>query len=314
MVIFIIVMFLLFHLYILLSGEYTDIKENWNKYKCNPLMMPLAGQFGYDTGKNFTQCIQSVQSTVASQVLQPVNHNIQSLGAVAGNLSGGLNSGRSFITTLRDSAMSIFSTIGSIFSNILIQFHLIMLKLKDTIMKIAAMMFTTLYMMDGSIKTVTSVWAGPPGAIVRSLSKWKMPGGCFHEDTELTLKNGSKKKIKDIVLGDVLINNSVVYSVMQIKNNINDNEYLSDIYEIQYDNKKILVSGSHLIKLKDSDEWIQVYKHKMAKKHKSNYNKLYCLITNDHVIPIGNDLFGDWEDNGELPEPIKHVEKNIRYD
>ena len=44
----------------------------------------------------------------------------------------------------------------------------------------------------------------------------------------------------------------------------------------------------------------------------TNEKDLYCLITNTHTISIGNHIFGDWEDNGNLPEEIKHIPKKIK--
>ena len=42
--------------------NYNNIKNNWNDYKCSPLVMPFAGVFGHDPGSNFTGCITSMQS------------------------------------------------------------------------------------------------------------------------------------------------------------------------------------------------------------------------------------------------------------
>ena len=89
-----------------------------------------------------------------------------------------------------------------------------------------------------------------------------------------------------------------------------DNTFLSQLYEL--DNKlidsKILVSGSHLVK--HDDKFIQVYKHPDAKISKKNTSTLICLITDKHTIPIGDYIFGDWEDNGILPWELEHHLKN----
>ena len=39
------------------------IKKEWPNYRCNPTVMPFANVFGHDTMKNFTYCVQNLQST-----------------------------------------------------------------------------------------------------------------------------------------------------------------------------------------------------------------------------------------------------------
>tara|TARA_A100001015_G_scaffold292323_1_gene367539 strand:- start:775 stop:1314 length:540 start_codon:yes stop_codon:yes gene_type:complete len=38
-----------------------DIKDNWNLYKCNPMVMPFAPLFNVDTTKNFHECVSTMQ-------------------------------------------------------------------------------------------------------------------------------------------------------------------------------------------------------------------------------------------------------------
>ena len=40
-----------------------------------------------------------------------------------------------------------------------------------------------------------------------------------------------------------------------------------------------------------------------------NNDSLICFITNDHIIKIANYEFGDWEDEGTLPNIIAHTPK-----
>ena len=44
------------------SNKLSNIKKNWPEYRCNPMYMPLASQFGFDPVENFTYCIGSMQS------------------------------------------------------------------------------------------------------------------------------------------------------------------------------------------------------------------------------------------------------------
>ena len=99
--------------------------------------------------------------------------------------------------------------------------------------------------------------------------------------------------------------------------NKKSNKYLSDMYMFKgggEDGEDILVSGSHLI-LEDKEKqiWTYVKDHKDSFLIEENFDRLNCLITDSHNIQIGKYVFGDWEDNGELPSEIKYVQKKIKH-
>ena len=52
-----------------------NMKENWDKYRCNPMAMPFAGYLGQDTMDNFVFCISSI---ISSKLIPYVNHLTQS--------------------------------------------------------------------------------------------------------------------------------------------------------------------------------------------------------------------------------------------
>ena len=113
----------------------------------------------------------------------------------------------------------------------------------------------------------------------------RRPRFCFSPETPIQLKNGKTVKIKNLKLGDTLINDSVVDAVMRIKN-YNDPYYkIGDIY----------VTGSHYVK--HGMKYVQVKDLPNAKLTDKVDDVLSCLVTSDHKIPVGNMVFWDWEDN-----------------
>jgi len=113
----------------------------------------------------------------------------------------------------------------------------------------------------------------------------RRPRFCFSPETPIQLKNGKTVKIKNLKLGDTLINGSVVDAVMRIKN-YNDPYYkIGDIY----------VTGSHYVK--HGMKYVQVKDLPNAKLTDKMDDVLSCLVTSDHKIPVGNMVFWDWEDN-----------------
>ena len=72
----IILIFIIINVLNLLSCGMNHVKNNWPLYRCNPIVMPLAGYFGHDVNKNFTYCIQNMQKSYMGHVLKPVLYNM----------------------------------------------------------------------------------------------------------------------------------------------------------------------------------------------------------------------------------------------
>ena len=71
-VVIILIIFMFLHLMIALSIGISTIKNNWDKYKCNPAVMPFADIFGHDTRENYEDCVKSVQIDFMSSFLDPI--------------------------------------------------------------------------------------------------------------------------------------------------------------------------------------------------------------------------------------------------
>ena len=109
---------------------------------------------------------------------------------------------------------------------------------------------------------------------------------CFSPETIVKLKNGRTVMMKNLKLGDVLINGSIVDAVMKIKNE-NDPYYKLP--------GNILVTGSHYMKY--GGKYIQVKDVPGATPTGKVDPVVNCLVTSDHKIPVGDYTFWDWEDN-----------------
>uniref|UniRef100_A0A6C0E2X3 Hedgehog/Intein (Hint) domain-containing protein n=1 Tax=viral metagenome TaxID=1070528 RepID=A0A6C0E2X3_9ZZZZ len=260
-----------------------EIKKNWPEYRCNPLYMPLSDNISAD----FTYCVQSTQINLMGYLLQPITYLISSMNSIGGEFTTSINSVRGFISVLRDFITSIVENIYNVFLNLIIQFQVIMIGIKDMIGKVIGIMVALMYMMDGSIKTMESAWNGPAGQMVQSLS-------CFDPDTKIRLKNGSVYSMKDIPLDAVLENGSKVFAVMKITNSGED---LYKIKEGGVNNEDIYVTGSHYMYDVDTNRFVQVHNCKLATKVTNIIPWYSCLITTDNKIKIGKHLFWDWEDD-----------------
>ena len=297
--IMIICIFIILYIFNIIIINIKRIKDNWETYRCQPLVMPFAWIFGHDTAKNFTGCIQKIQGGVISGMLDPMRANMGSLSENTSSVSSDMNVFRISLTDIRDKINKSMTDVASMFFNGVIELSRTFLTLQDTVAKLSGTMITVVHLMDGSRMTLESTWRGIPGQLVRAL--------CFHPDTRIHKMNGTSCAIRDICMDDILLYNTGIISIMKINNVDKNGQYNDKMYEVprkyideQCDkntDKNILVSGSHLIYNTVSRAFVKVKDFPQSVESKINSPILYCMITSTHVIPIGGHIFHDWEDN-----------------
>jgi hypothetical protein len=267
-------------------SQVEEIKANWPLYQCNPMYMPLAD----DMEENFTYCIQNMQSNYMGYLLAPLTSTTNLLGSTLGTFMDDINNIRAMFNKIRTFFSDIIQSVFGVFLNIVIEFQKITIGIKDLIGKTIGIMVTLMYLMDGSIKTMNSTWNGPPGQLVRALGK------CFYPNTNVKLFNGQIKAMKDLDLGDILEDGSIVESVMKIDNK-RERLPLYVIKGAGVNGEDIYVTGSHLVLDNVSKNYIKVQEYSHATITNVQTDWFSCLITDNHRIPIGREVFWDWEDH-----------------
>jgi hypothetical protein len=270
-------------------SQLQEIKNNWATYRCNPMYMILAD----DVDKNFVYCIQNSMSSFMGFILQPITFLTSSMTSMLSGFLNEVNMVRAMFDKIRTLVSSIIESVFGIFLNLIIEFQKIIIGIKDLIGKTIGIMVTLMYILDGSIKTMQSAWNGPAGQLVKALGK------CFHPDTKLKLKNGNIVSMKDLNLGDVLENGSIVNVTMKLDNK-NNPVPLYIIKSTGVNEEDIYVTGSHLVFDNNSKKYIPVEKYDKAIKTEIIIEWFSCLITSDNKIVIGSETFWDWEDDNVL--------------
>jgi hypothetical protein len=264
-----------------------EIKKNWGKYRCNPMFM----FFSDDIAGDFTKCITTQQNNSIGPLLEPTTSSISELKENSNEQSEKISQNTSAIGNLGSMIESKISGISSTFSNTSIEFQKITYGIKDLMAKLTGIVVTLMYIMDGNSKTMTSIWKGPPGQVMRKLATL---GHCFHPTTKVKLQNGEIVNMQDVVLGSILENGSKVISVMKIDNTLHP-ESLMCIESKGVNGENIYCTGSHLIK--EGSKFIKVANHTDAICQTKITSDWYsCLITDNHLIKIGQHTFWDWED------------------
>jgi len=302
--ILIILIYLGLYSFIILNAGIKNVKRNWAKYRCSPVYMPLAGVFGHNTAENFSYCIQNMQTSYMGELLKPVHYNLHAANHISHSTSGDIQSIRAVFDKIRDFISHIVHSIMSIFMNIIIEFLQIVINIKGLFTQFSDAFTVSGHILESSSAAVESAVYGPPGNEVKQL--------CFHPDTLVKTYNNKIIKMKNIKSGDKLKNGKIVVATMNIHNLDENNNFIEQLYSIDSgeSEKSIIVSGSHLIFNNKLKEFVRVKDYYNSNISNINSEKLCCLITADHTIPLGNHIFHDWEDNQSvINENSKNIEK-----
>lgn len=135
---------------------YRDINNNWDKYKCKPIIMMSAGLFNRDTDKNLQECLKHTQSEAIYNSVQNIQDEIS-----------GINSSISKIKTNTKSSiveLGIGSSVGSGSINQIDPLHNLsiaiqqnIISVKNALSKIMGALVLSNYMTQGAITTTQTL-------------------------------------------------------------------------------------------------------------------------------------------------------------
>ena len=121
----------LFLLLIYLFEYIKEIKNQWPKYRCNPIFMPLADNIQ----QNFQYCVQSGQSSFMGHLLQPLTTAASEITDVLGQSTNDVNNIRKMFDKTRKFLSTIIQSIFELFLNLVIEFERITSETKEIISK-----------------------------------------------------------------------------------------------------------------------------------------------------------------------------------
>lgn len=286
------------------------IYENWSRYKCNPLIIPMASYYNpkTTTGENFNMCLTELQLEFFKILLAPLFAIFDIIQSTIGSILQVFNSLRSQISTIRSRVQAYVEKIIQVFEGLETSLRKFLIKLKSMIGKAEGIMILTEYTfivismalewifnVPGIIALVTIIilvilaiiiclFFPLVCAILAVLAAGVGIAYCFDEDTEIKLENGLSEKISELKIGDRLYLGGNITSIIKSKHN-------NDVYNY----KDVIVSGEHLVF--DHQQWKKV--KDCHDSQKINYSKefLYCLSTeNNQIVTQNNIVFRDFDE------------------
>ena len=287
------------NVYLYIINHLKGLRSKWtdpvSPINCTPIYLPFASVINPPPdgdnlkyiSDNATQCIQNALKGQAELLTNPIklvlDTLIDALKGIAEVLSdfiitmGELVDG--VVNILGELNLNITATIdtnNSIFGSILNTFDRFM-----TINKVAS------YVMQG--------FADFGMSLIMSLN----PLACFDKDTLLTMKNGDTQSIKNLKIGDELLYDGRITSIMRLSSQGVD----------MYTYKGVIVSGSHYVY--EENKVIQVKDSKYSQYCRDYTEKeIYCINTESKQIHINGITFADYDDLS--PQDCKVLQKWIK--
>jgi hypothetical protein len=270
----------------------TEICETWNNNRHNPMYMLLSDYCGVPFHESLSDYFSKNSFGFIFDLLKPINAMISNTTGSMNSLGNQMNLNTSMLNSATGGISSIMGGFMTMFTNLISEFQVVLSGLTDALNKSAGIVLVLISMMNGLQKAVVSLITGPPGDLVGLLT-------CFHPNTEIKLQNKLTKKMKDIQLGDVLENGSVVEATMNLNNHTREGRPRDMFYKIKHmtENKYIYVTGTHKIFDSMTRKFINVADHWASVLTDEYEPVLVCINTSDHKIPIGGHVFWDWEDD-----------------
>jgi hypothetical protein len=267
-----------------------DIKENWVKYRCNPLYMPLAGMVGSDIATNFMNCSLQSVNTYAGFVMDPVYANFKILTDTVQTILGSMNEMRGAVVGASNGFMGIIaSTYGKIHNSMNTTVQLVS-RVRSIMNRMIATFAIMMNIVSTGVATGESVANGPIGKASEFL--------CFSPLTQIETAIGSMP-MHALKPGMRLKDGQFIQSVLRLSGEGTSMYTLGSVH----------VSGNHKVLYKN--KWIRVEHHPDALPAEGS-EILCCLNTELHTIPIDTFVFKDYEETDNvdiLGEFFRRVEK-----
>jgi ABC-type multidrug transport system fused ATPase/permease subunit len=250
---------------------------------CKPHIIPFVNEAwaGVTFANNITNCMHDKSNGMFVTMMKPYLEIINTLKEQVTEQNSKLNNLGNVVDMFKDKVEKMIEPIYDKIKAIIDKVVKIKNKIYDIMNNIILMFKSMIW------STVNIVYAIE--SIHNILCNIPLVDCCFDKHTILKTIDNKDKLIKDIRVGDTLIDNSKVIGVLKFKYN---NQKI-------YSYKGVIVTGEHFVYDNGVHKTIaECNESILINDYKKDY--LYCLITSTQKIPINNIIFSDYFDIDNL--------------
>lgn len=256
-----------------------NIKNNWAEERCNPMIMPFASMFGYNTKENFDFCMGKTFNNYSMPFFGSIGTMFAQFTGLLTMIFDSISSLRNTIASLGGGINVVFQEFTERISNFFFKLRVSAIHIKTLIGRMYAILFSVMYMGMSGITGVTS--------FTNTFLFSFLNVFCFPKNTKINVQGKGLTSIKDIKIGEILLpTNSRVtatfclYSKGQAMVKLDSVTVSTNHYVMYLGNPIMAVDHPDAIKV---GPW-------------TSEEPLYCLNTSDNKIPVDNLIFLDYDE------------------
>jgi Flp pilus assembly pilin Flp len=166
----IIFIFMIIHLSLSLMIGITKIDKNWDKYKCNPGVMPFASVFGKDTVSNFNECIKTQQADFMQIFLEPIYKSLEFFAKNGALFTSLFEDAKLFGLENQSEISNLSNTIKTRFNSVTNEMKFLFTRFKDTFGKVSGLIINLFNIVRVSVETASAANKEIFGTIIRAVT------------------------------------------------------------------------------------------------------------------------------------------------
>jgi hypothetical protein len=271
--------------FFLTGFDISEVSKNWEKYRCYPFLMPFASFFGHDTQENFRFCTDSIFTSIAGPLLGPFTAILGFFINILSTMLSSINSIRLEFATMMGGINMMFQNFSDRMNQLGVQIRMTVTRMRFLMRRIFATMYAMIYM---AMSAVTGLLNFSNTILFGFLDTF-----CFDPDTLVMVKGKGLISISQVKIGDILEKTqSRVTSTFR---------FLADGQPMVLLPGNIRVSTNHYVRV--GSEWMRADEHPEALPTQpwmgGKERPLICLNTDNHLLPVGNHVFLDYDETEE---------------
>lgn len=168
-VVIIIFIFSLIHLFLSLTIGISEIRNNWDKYKCNPGIIPFAGVVGpegSDPVKTAEECIKLTQVNFMNVFLQPIYSALNFFIENGNYFTDIFNDLKVFGNLQELEVFQMFDDITARIQNVGSSIEISVFRITDVFNKLGYTVNSLMFVITGFVKAIDVARCELPGTVV----------------------------------------------------------------------------------------------------------------------------------------------------
>jgi hypothetical protein len=305
---------------VLIKSKYNKDKylDNWQENRCKPYIIPISGFLKKDesqtvmeaTMSNFNGCFWGMIKGYFNILIKPIVYILDIIKALLSNLTKSIDVMRAQLKIMRNMILGIVMKMMKRLEHIMEAATFSYSKINEVTKRQLAVYQNVMYLMQTISVTMAGFANGTMGKIIdmSTWASWVLPiftlgpigaifpamAFCFHPDTLI-----NNTKIKDVLLGTQINENSIVISKMCF--NVPKNMSV-------FNHNNTIVSGWHYVY--EENKWIKVCDSTNSKETYLDTDTLYTLNTTNNIININGNIYRDFDEKN-ISEDANNLILNI---